>query len=751
MIMKNNKQIGFIYKNNESIDKIIKNGDVVFEKGFLRERTSTTLPITFGGVGKDLKDYRVYGNTKQQILPDGYTQVDYIESSGTQYIDTSFTPDSNTKYDIKVTPTTNITTTSYFISAFGDSKRNNIYSTNGKKASAGYGSVYKNTSTLLDTNTTYNFILDKNKFYINGELTETLNEETFENTANSTLFAQNTNGSISNYSEIKLHYCKIYDNDVLVRNFIPCYRNSDNEIGLYDLVNNVFYTNQGTGTFSYGTLAPTPDSPIEIVSCGDKTNNLFDFDKIFLAYYDSVSQTKKNAMNINYTNDTITFTSFNNDSFFPTVYNGVDKIDNVNIPVKPNTNYSILYNYNVSGIENVLVYALNEATQKYVGLTITDITGGKTFNTGNYSQICIRFGTRNDNGNVCVISNICLKESTIGDTYEPYGYKIPINVQSSNLYNVRDRNSAPPAGATLEEDYIIFDYDNTASNRKEIIYTTNNLNLKPSTTYLCVAEIEEVSGTGTFRPITRWDSQNTGQFNYDEAGFPFSDLSAGQKIMFTATTYSNLSVKIGGLRTIALYQPGEKGRIKVRLSILEDITITQNDFKYQPYYNEITNIYLDEPLRKIGEYNDYIDFINGKVVRNINEIVLDGSGYWGKVSGTTNSFYHPMEIGTYDNNKKWLISDYYISVERTNIDNTKNYITMNSDGNIRINNINITTVNDFKTWLSENNTTVDYILPTSTEESITLPNIPTIDGNNTLNIETEITPSQVYIKYKSNT
>ena len=45
---------------------------------------------------------------------------------------------------------------------------------------------------------------------------------------------------------------KIYESDVLVKHFIPCYRNSDNKVGLYDIVNNVFYTNQGTGEFLYG-------------------------------------------------------------------------------------------------------------------------------------------------------------------------------------------------------------------------------------------------------------------------------------------------------------------------------------------------------------------------------------------------------------------------------------------------------------------------------------------------------------------
>ena len=43
---------------------------------------------------------------------------------------------------------------------------------------------------------------------------------------------------------------------VLVRNFIPAKRNSDNVLGLYDLVNNVFYTNAGSGTFIAGPEVP---------------------------------------------------------------------------------------------------------------------------------------------------------------------------------------------------------------------------------------------------------------------------------------------------------------------------------------------------------------------------------------------------------------------------------------------------------------------------------------------------------------
>lgn len=35
-------------------------------------------------------------------------------------------------------------------------------------------------------------------------------------------------------------------------NLVPCYRKSDGEIGMYDLVNGVFYTNSGSGTFIKG-------------------------------------------------------------------------------------------------------------------------------------------------------------------------------------------------------------------------------------------------------------------------------------------------------------------------------------------------------------------------------------------------------------------------------------------------------------------------------------------------------------------
>ena len=75
MIMARNEdgtysQVGFV-KDNAGIDTEYiydKDGDIVFEKGFTRE-TSGTVPLTINGIGKDLKDWSITGNTVQSGTP----------------------------------------------------------------------------------------------------------------------------------------------------------------------------------------------------------------------------------------------------------------------------------------------------------------------------------------------------------------------------------------------------------------------------------------------------------------------------------------------------------------------------------------------------------------------------------------------------------------------------------------------------------------------------------------------------------
>ncbi len=51
----------------------------------------------------------------------------------------------------------------------------------------------------------------------------------------------------------RVYRFKMYDNGVLVRNYIPCLRTADNKPGLYDLVSNEFFINAHTsGEFAWG-------------------------------------------------------------------------------------------------------------------------------------------------------------------------------------------------------------------------------------------------------------------------------------------------------------------------------------------------------------------------------------------------------------------------------------------------------------------------------------------------------------------
>jgi len=67
-----------------------------------------------------------------------------------------------------------------------------------------------------------------------------------------TLFYADSNSTSNYHFNGKVFSCKVYKNDVKVLDLIPCYRKADGVIGMYDTVNEVFYTNNGSGTFEKG-------------------------------------------------------------------------------------------------------------------------------------------------------------------------------------------------------------------------------------------------------------------------------------------------------------------------------------------------------------------------------------------------------------------------------------------------------------------------------------------------------------------
>lgn len=192
-----------------------------------------------------------------------YQQVEYIESTGSQYINTGYDIKSE-KLGIKAKIRI-VNASGQYGSLFGSDgyvNGSNLYSLVPYHNSSYGEMVYRHWLGTSQGNdrafaelSEFEYRLDNGKVYfsMNGTVNNFTYSGSIVNNQNFYIFGKNGSGSSMEIGTgYKLYYFKLYDNDNLVRDFIPCYRKSDNVIGLYDLLNKVFYANSGSGTFNKG-------------------------------------------------------------------------------------------------------------------------------------------------------------------------------------------------------------------------------------------------------------------------------------------------------------------------------------------------------------------------------------------------------------------------------------------------------------------------------------------------------------------
>lgn len=231
-----------------------------------------TTQITADG-NKEVEITSLYGNTSQNVLPSEYTKVEYIESTGTQYIDTGVIGASDLEAEVKVS-FNEIPNDCCLLGSRNVNDRFYVFYIYPGKFNIGYYNNYYNSNVTPVANQIYNMYTKlyngDQKLDVDGTTLVSKSENRDINTTkNLYLFCNNMNGP-SYYSKAKLYSLTIKKDGVLVRNFIPCYRNSDNVIGLYDVVTNTFFTNNGTGTFGKGNNdtapLPNPNYPLEMAN-----------------------------------------------------------------------------------------------------------------------------------------------------------------------------------------------------------------------------------------------------------------------------------------------------------------------------------------------------------------------------------------------------------------------------------------------------------------------------------------------------
>lgn len=224
---------------------------------------SQIFPVTLGGLEYckigDYADEFVKMVDKIQV-PDEYTQVEYLESTGTQYIDTGYYhTTSRTNYELDITITSLSRSYQTLFGSRNTHDGNEAYYVGVYRDGQTYGCIGGNKKDPLGWNIT---IGQRYLVNINPSIGVSVNGTSYSIPYTASvfyskpdyIFALNQNDNTIEYGSAKLYRMKILDNNALVRNFIPCYRNGDNKPGLYDTVNGVFYTNQGTGEFICGNI-----------------------------------------------------------------------------------------------------------------------------------------------------------------------------------------------------------------------------------------------------------------------------------------------------------------------------------------------------------------------------------------------------------------------------------------------------------------------------------------------------------------
>ena len=196
-------------------------------------------------------------------IPLEYTRVKYIASTGTQYIDTGVIPTSdNIIYEWEGRDDVASGYTSLFASEWavdgdysnrdfggvmhGSKSSRPIYIGKTRGMSIEYNSndnLFHKWSLVINADHTIYLIKDSTKL-------TTYNWTGSMNKYNTiALFCNHTTNSFSQNASVAYKWFRIKDNGKIVFWGIPARRNSDSVLGMYDVISETFFDNDGTGTF----------------------------------------------------------------------------------------------------------------------------------------------------------------------------------------------------------------------------------------------------------------------------------------------------------------------------------------------------------------------------------------------------------------------------------------------------------------------------------------------------------------------
>ena len=462
--------------------------------------------------------------------------------------------------------------------------------------------------------------------------------------------------------------------------------------------------NIGGNSIQNGT--PSPSSASEIESVGVQSTNLIPF-----------TYTSKTINGVTVT--------VNNDGSL--TYNGTSTASS---------------SYEIFSGEMPLIegqkYYFSDCSVQLNGVSGNYMSNGYTAKSGDYISLIWIWNASGTTFNNVVKKPMLSNSAITSSSYERSGYKIPIKVSGKNLFNAPLwETSVTGNGITVEylESEDCFLLNGTATSTNSVAGKYINIPSVPGTSYVLSAKyvsgsIDRTNGSGGKYAVAYFgnaDTINTTN-NWHSIHLQNQDVTG--------------SVKVNNKNYITRFwfyvsQGVTFDNYKVKIQLEEGSTATD----YVPYVEPKTyNIYLDEPLRKVGNYADSIDYASGKIIRNVKELVFTGNETWNMENLSYGSNFYTMLSDAMAGNSYKIYSNRF--EYKTDGALSENYsCRISSSGNLNMRYSEITSATNFQEFLKTNNTTVVYALKTPIEETIDLPEITVSSLYTNYEILTDVGPS----------
>lgn len=264
----------FLFRNNDSTaspcNSYLRIKSVKLWSGDKVTLVRDLRPCTYNGVAGmwDMVSNEFFGNANSggalsvfgYKLPNEYTQLNFIESSGTQYIDTGIAVSATDKPSASIifAMANNLSGGRSFFGV--NTAYNNGFSASADFSAGGrirfaQGSIFTTSYTLVKDKVN-DVQLNYDNYSINyGAYKGGITPTSAGYVSGSVLLFVARRGAemhSASISSIRCYEFSMAKDGLEVCHLIPCYRNADGEVGMYDIVRNVFLTNEGTGTFIKG-------------------------------------------------------------------------------------------------------------------------------------------------------------------------------------------------------------------------------------------------------------------------------------------------------------------------------------------------------------------------------------------------------------------------------------------------------------------------------------------------------------------